>query len=185
MERKIRKASTSRSLCKNSVSTAPRDETSMTSSFAAFKLLSSGAYPRVWLPIQTRLTEPKRGPDGIRTHICHRREVLCYQLHHGPFMFVSAITTDNHFDRPRPKSGNTLSLLKLIFTRSHGLPAHPQFRDHRAHRPRQIDARRPPARVDRIAHRARDAGTGARFHGSRTRTRHHHQGPRRPHDVYR
>ena len=62
---------------------------------------------------------------------------------------------------------------------------HPQFCHHRAHRPRQIHAGRPPAGADRIAHRARDAGPGARLHGPGARARHHHQGPRRAHDVHR
>src|SRR5215831_19247092 len=35
----------------------------------------------------------------------------------------------------------------------HGFPAHPQFRDYRPHRPRQVHARRPPAGAHRIADR--------------------------------
>ncbi len=57
---------------------------------------------------------------------------------------------------------------------------HPQFRDHRAYRPRQVDARRPPHPDDRRAFGARDEGAGARYHGHRARARHHHQGPDRP-----
>ncbi len=53
---------------------------------------------------------------------------------------------------------------------------HPQFLDHRAHRSRQVDARRPPPRRHRRAHRARAQGAVPRQHGPRARARHHHQG---------
>ena len=60
-----------------------------------------------------------------------------------------------------------------------GSQLHPQFLHHRAHRSRQIDARRPPARSDRRALAARNDGAGARLHGPGARARHHHQSPRR------
>ena len=53
---------------------------------------------------------------------------------------------------------------------------HPQFRDHRPYRPRQIDARRPADPAHRRARSARNGRAGARFHGYRARARHHHQG---------
>ena len=56
---------------------------------------------------------------------------------------------------------------------------YPQFLHRRAHRPRKIDPRRPADPAHRRADPARDEGAGARFHGNRARTRHHHQGPDR------
>ncbi len=64
--------------------TAPRDKISMIPSYTTVKLLSKGAYPRISLPQNRRSTEPKRGPDGIRTRICHHREVLCFRYTTGP-----------------------------------------------------------------------------------------------------
>ena len=55
--------------------------------------------------------------------------------------------------------------------------AHPQFLHHRAHRPRQVHARRPVHPALRGALGPRDERAGARFHGSRARARHHDQGP--------
>ena len=57
-----------------------------------------------------------------------------------------------------------------------GHRAHPQLLDHRAHRPRQVDARRPPARAHRDGVEARDVVAVPRRHGPRARARHHHQG---------
>ena len=65
----------------------------------------------------------------------------------------------------------------------HGSQSHPQFRDHRAYRSRQVHALRPAAGADRLADRARDAGAGAGCHGPGARARHHHQGACRAHDV--
>ena len=53
---------------------------------------------------------------------------------------------------------------------------HPQFRDHRAYRPWQVDARRPADSAHRRARGARDGRAGARFDGHRARARHHDQG---------
>ena len=66
---------------------------------------------------------------------------------------------------------------------AHGPAAHPQLLDHRAHRPRQVDARRPhsPAHGDRL--RARDARPAARLDGPRARARDHDQGAGRPRRV--
>ena len=59
---------------------------------------------------------------------------------------------------------------------SHGPEPHPQLLDHRAHRPWQVDPRRPDpaAHGDRL--RARDAGPAARLDGARARARDHDQG---------
>ena len=57
--------------------------------------------------------------------------------------------------------------------------ADPQFFHHRARRPRQIHARRPLHPALRRSGRPRDGESGARFHGSRTRARHHDQGAER------
>ena len=57
---------------------------------------------------------------------------------------------------------------------------HPQLLDHRAHRPRQVDARRPHPRADRDRLRPRDARAGARLDGARARARDHDQGAGRP-----
>ena len=61
----------------------------------------------------------------------------------------------------------------------HGPAAHPQLLDHRAHRPRQVDARRPHPRADACRLAARYARPGARLDGSRARARDHDQGPGR------
>ena len=53
---------------------------------------------------------------------------------------------------------------------------HPQFLDHRPHRPRQVDARRSLHPALRRARCARDERAGARFDGPGARTRHHDQG---------
>ena len=55
-------------------------------------------------------------------------------------------------------------------------PKHPQFRDHRPYRPRQVDPGRPADSAHRRVGSARNGRAGARFHGYRARTRHHHQG---------
>ena len=52
-----------------------------------------------------------------------------------------------------------------------------QLLHHRAHRPRQVDARRPDAAAHRRGGGARDAGAVPRPHGHRARARHHHQEP--------
>ena len=65
------------------------------------------------------------------------------------------------------------------------LSTHPQLLHHRAHRPRQEHAGRPPARAHRRHDRARHEGAGARQHGPGARARHHHQGARRAHPVPR
>ena len=63
---------------------------------------------------------------------------------------------------------------------AHGPTAHPQLLDHRAHRPRQVDARRshPPAHRHGVG--ARDARPAARLDGARARARDHDQGAGRP-----
>ena len=62
--------------------------------------------------------------------------------------------------------------------------AHPQLLDHRAHRSRQVDARRSPARGHRHRHRAREAGPVPRQHGPGARARHHHQGADGAHGLH-
>ena len=51
-----------------------------------------------------------------------------------------------------------------------------QLLDHRAYRPRKVDARRPPPRDDRRPVEPRDGAAGARLDGPRARARHHDQG---------
>src|SRR5712671_7028306 len=64
------------------------------------------------------------------------------------------------------KSENTLRLLKSkIAPYRYGRRIPPQLRDHCAYRPWKVDAGGPPARADRIAHCARNAGAGARLDG--------------------
>lgn len=55
--------------------------------------------------------------------------------------------------------------------------ADPQFLHHRAHRPRQVHARRPDAPADRSGRAAADARSVPRPHGHRARARHHDQVP--------
>src|SRR5437016_2218080 len=57
----------------------------------------------------------------------------------------------------------------------HGSPVHPELLYHRAHRSRKVHASGPPARDHRRAAAARNDGAGARYDGSGTRARHHHQ----------
>src|ERR1700722_3352963 len=57
----------------------------------------------------------------------------------------------------------------------HGSRFYPEFLDHRAHRPRQVDASRPPPGSHWSAAAARDDGAGAGHHGPGARARHHHQ----------
>ena len=66
---------------------------------------------------------------------------------------------------------------------AHGPAAHPQLLDHRAHRPRQVDARRPHPRADARRLAARDARAGARLDGPRARARDHDQGAGRARRV--
>ena len=63
---------------------------------------------------------------------------------------------------------------------NNGPTFHTQLLHHRAHRPRQVHAGRPPARTHRRAHPARDDRAGPRLHGPRARARHHHQGQEHP-----
>ena len=62
---------------------------------------------------------------------------------------------------------------------------HTQLLDHRAHRPRQVDAGRPHARAHAHHRGPRHDGAGARLDGHRARARHHHQGAGRPRAVRR
>ncbi len=62
---------------------------------------------------------------------------------------------------------------------SAGPGSHPQLLDHRPHRSRQVDARRPDPRADPHRRRPLDAGPGARLDGARARARDHDQGPGR------
>ncbi len=59
---------------------------------------------------------------------------------------------------------------------AHGPGKHPQLLDHRAHRPRQVDARRSHPRAHPYGLRARDARAAARLDGPRARARDHDQG---------
>ena len=61
---------------------------------------------------------------------------------------------------------------------------HPEFLDHRAHRPRQVHAGRPLPRIHRGAPGPRDGGPGPGLHGPRARARHHHQGPPGPPELH-
>ena len=79
--------------------------------------------------------------------------------------------------RPTARPGRAKSAPRLRSTPiSHGPEPDPQLLDHRAHRPWQVDARRPgpPADGDRV--RAGDARPAARLDGARARARDHHQG---------
>ena len=67
--------------------------------------------------------------------------------------------------------------------RRHGPRHDPQLLDHRAHRPRQVDARRPHPRADRHRRRPRHARAGARLDGPRARARDHDQGAGRARDL--
>ena len=58
--------------------------------------------------------------------------------------------------------------------------ADPQLLHHRAHRPRQVDARRPDAPAHRRGRAAADACPVPRPHGHRARARHHDQVPGGP-----
>ncbi len=58
----------------------------------------------------------------------------------------------------------------------HGPGPHPQLLDHRAHRPRQVDAGRPHPRADPHGRRAGDARAAARLDGPGARARDHDQG---------
>ena len=74
-------------------------------------------------PTEPRSTEPKRGPDEIRTRICDHREVLCCPYATGPTRIIPRIVArlypSSHsaincwFTR---KSGNPVSLLESRFT---------------------------------------------------------------------
>jgi hypothetical protein len=66
------------------VNTAPRDNISIISLSERVKLLLLGAYPRISPPQNHRSRELKRGPGGIRTRICYRREVPCFRYTTGP-----------------------------------------------------------------------------------------------------
>ena len=59
----------------------------------------------------------------------------------------------------------------------HGPAAHPQLLDHRPHRPREVDARRPHPRADPHRRPAGDAGAAAGLDGPRARAGDHDQGP--------
>jgi hypothetical protein len=64
-----------------------------------------------------------------------------------------------------------------------GYRPHPQLLDHRAHRSREVDARRPAARVHRRRLEARDVVAVPRRHGPGARAGHHDQGAVRSPDV--
>ena len=61
-----------------------------------------------------------------------------------------------------------------ILSAAHG--AHPQLLDHRPHRPRKVDARRPHPRAHRVGRLARSHAPAARLDGPRARARDHDQG---------
>ena len=101
---------------------------------------------------------------------------------------------DRRRPRARPRPARSLCFMRLppfaaaTIARSNPLKAandrhqqNPKFLDHRAHRPRQVDARRPADPGDRRADRPRDERQrpGARQYGHRARARDHHQGPDR------
>src|SRR6266849_1305521 len=76
--------------------------------------------------------------------------------------------------KPRGRFASCPQLRKLV-SEKNGPEVHSKFLHHRAHRPRQVHAGRPPPRNDRRAHPARNARTVPRLHGPRARARHHHQ----------
>ena len=67
----------------------------------------------------------------------------------------------------------------------YGAGPHSQLRDHRAHRPRQVDARRSHPRADRRRLRARHARAAPRLDGARARARDHDQGAGRARELAR
>src|SRR3954468_2995856 len=66
-----------------------------------------------------------------------------------------------------------------VRTEPHRSRGDPQLLHHRAHRPRQVHARRPHAAVHRRGRGASDACPISRSHGHRARARHHDQEPGR------
>ncbi len=62
----------------------------------------------------------------------------------------------------------------------HGSLPHPEFLDHRPHRPWQVDAVRSHPRDHRSGPGSRHEGPVSRLDGPRTRAGHHDQGPERP-----
>ena len=97
---------------------------------------------------------------------------------------------NNRLIRPRaeyigPEYPAALALPRRIAIRPLDPQTNSQFLRHRAHRSRQVDARRPVSRADRRAPGARDGSAGARRDGSRARARHHHQGASGPAELHR
>ena len=77
---------------------------------------------------------------------------------------------------PRALPGNAATPRLRSTPISHGPEPDPQLLDHRPHRPREVDARRPDPPADGDRRRARHARPAARLDGSRARARHHDQG---------
>ena len=69
---------------KTEVKTAPRDNISIVSPPEGVKLLLLGAILAFRPQQNLRSNTLKRGPDGIRTRICYRREVPCCRYTTGP-----------------------------------------------------------------------------------------------------
>src|SRR2546427_176251 len=97
--------------------------------------------------------------------------------------FLRCVCRSFESSRPVGKSDWPLEScpqLRKLVSEKYGPEVHSKFLHHRAHRPRQIHARRPPSRNDRRALATRNARTSSRFHGPRARARHHHQGKKHP-----
>ena len=154
-----------------------------------------GIYEMHHLPIPPELAKQYRiqvlriRPHGVRARGCAERTAR----QRGGLHPRERAAQDQVSGAPRTVAHSIVCRTRPVFsglllwppgpatrTRDHGSAVHPQFLHHRAHRPRQIHAGRPPARADRRAHPARDDRAGARFDGPRARARHHHQGQKHP-----
>src|SRR6266446_3977938 len=103
--------------------------------------------------------------------------------------FLRCVCRSFECSRPAGTIGRAVRILPAIekigkrehfVSENNGPEVHSKFLHHRAHRSRQIHARRPPPRNDRRALAARNARTSSRLHGPRARARHHHQGKKYP-----
>ena len=78
-----------------------------------------------------------------------------------------------------------LEQLNLSFGGTNGKRQHPQFLHHCTHRPRQIHPVGPYSGADQERGRAHHGRPDPGQHGHRAGARHHHQGPRRDHELHR
>ena len=101
-------------------------------------------------------------PRGARTHAAHRRD-----RPPRPWRWTRAgLSPQSRSPRPR----------HLRCSCTHGPGPHPQLLDHRAHRPRQVDAGGSHPRADAHGGSARDARAAAGLDGPGARARDHDQG---------